>query len=109
MSGPPRSIPSRGGIAAGASAASLRTSPPSASAHHEGRSGNTRTGWHLRARALGAANKLVSSASAYLNNLDDGSNDGFGMPGTGGSNGAKKPSPYTEERVLVFVRGEAGS
>ena len=57
------------------------------------RQGTTRTGYHLRARLLGAANKAIDSASTYINNALDSDDE----------TKAAKPSPYSDERCLVFV------
>lgn len=56
--------------------------------------GGSRTGFFLRQRALAAANKVVSAGSVLVASIADKVDD----------DGPSKPSLYTEERCLVFVR-----
>lgn len=54
----------------------------------------SRSGFFLRQRALALANKAVSAGSVLVAGVADKWED----------HNSGKPSPYTEERCLVFVR-----
>lgn len=60
----------------------------------QGQQNGSRSGFFLRQRALALANKAVSAGSVLVASVADKLDD----------DGSSKPSPYTEERCLVFVR-----